>query len=67
PLQDHSYKKKTIIVALVSVISVSLVIVFLYLTYRLCLTPKPSSPQSSVARVETPEPMLLEFNIDQLK
>ncbi|KAJ8306946.1 hypothetical protein KUTeg_015030 [Tegillarca granosa] len=63
-LSDGSYKEKTIIISLVSVCSVALITVGIYLLYRLCLSSNKPSPDS-LNLVEAPP--VVSFDMEDLK
>ncbi|RUS83764.1 hypothetical protein EGW08_008470, partial [Elysia chlorotica] len=75
PIHDHTYKEKTMIVALVLLLSISLMIVIGYLACRLCLTSKRASPLSSSIGTRTDMenmegglgPSTPQFNMEDLK
>ena len=65
PLQDNSYKIKTVVISLMSVFSVALVIIVAYFGYRMCTRPRNPSMESLHAP-ESP-PVDPEFDMDDLK
>lgn len=63
-LQDPSYKERTIVISLLSVFSLAVIILSLYLVYRFCCRP-PTPPARASQDVENPESPM--FDIDNLK
>ncbi|XP_045209130.2 bone morphogenetic protein receptor type-2-like [Mercenaria mercenaria] len=63
-LRDPSYKERTIVISLLSVFSLAIIILGLYLVYRFCFRP-PMLPVNSNSDPENPQSPA--FDIDDLK